>query len=259
VLGLREPDSGTHRRSAASTPGGIRGGRRQKIGAALQTTALQDKITPREALHLFGSFYRNRDLPRPAHRDGSALTEKADAPVRHAVGRAAAAARARARLRQPSRDLVLLDEPTERPRSPIPPRVCTPAIHGMKRDGHTVLLTTHQLDEAEALCDRIAVIDRGRIAATGATREITALSSAPPTVSVVTDRPLRPEALAALPGVSDLDATGTVARFRSADVNRTLAALLAIVASDGAQITELHVQRASLEDVFLELTGGAVH
>jgi ABC-2 type transport system ATP-binding protein len=255
VIGLREPDSGQveicgidarrHPREA-----------RQKIGAALQTTALHDRITPREALVLFGAFYRHREDPdRLIERFG--LADKAGAPFDSlSGGQRQRLALALAFVNRP--EIVLLDEPASgldaRSR-----RELHAEILRMKADGHTVLLTTHNLDEAEALCDRIAVIDRGRIAATGATREITALSSAPPTVSVVTDRPLRPEALAALPGVSDLAVTGTAARFRSADVNRTLAALLAIAVSDGAQITELHVQRASLEDVFLELTGGAGH
>jgi ABC-2 type transport system ATP-binding protein len=255
VIGLREPDAGTveicgidarrHPREA-----------RQKVGAALQTTALHDKITPREALVLFGAFYRHRTSPEQLI-DRFGLTDKADAPFDTlSGGQRQRLALALAFVNAP--ELVLLDEPT----TGLDAR-SRRELHGeilrMKADGHTVLLTTHNLDEAEALCDRIAVIDKGRIAATGATREIIARSSAPPTVSVVTNRPFRQGALAALREASDLVATENTARFRTTNVNAALADLVAVVAAEGVEITDLHVQRASLEDVFLELTGGAVH
>jgi ABC-2 type transport system ATP-binding protein len=254
VIGLREPDSGhveicgidARRRPREA---------RQKIGASLQTTALHDKITPREALVLFGTFYRRRADPRELiQRFG--LAEKADASFDSlSGGQRQRLALALAFVNRP--EIVLLDEPTSgldaRSR-----RELHAEILRMKADGHTVLLTTHYLDEAEALCDRIAVIHKGVIAATGATREIVARSSATPAVSLVTDRPLPPSALAALGGATDLVVTDSKVRFRTTDVNGTLAALVGLAAAAGVEITELHVQRASLEDVFLELTGGAV-
>jgi ABC-2 type transport system ATP-binding protein len=125
----------------------------------------------------------------------------------------------------------------------------------MKADGHTVLLTTHDIDEAESLCDRIAVIDKGRIAAIGATREIVARSSAEPIVSVTTTRPLDPAALAALDGCHESICDGARAQFRTGDPNRSIAALVALLDAQGIRIVDLSVHTASLEDVFLELTG----
>ena len=101
VIGLREPDSGSIEVcgiDARRHPREVK----QKIGAALQTTALQDKITPREALTLFGSFYAQR-LPAGELLERFGLDRQGRRAVRHAVGRPAAAARARARVRQPAR------------------------------------------------------------------------------------------------------------------------------------------------------------
>jgi ABC-2 type transport system ATP-binding protein len=255
VIGLREPDAGTVEIAGIDARRRPRDAR-QKIGAALQMTALHDKITPREALVLFGAFYRRRARPEQLiERFG--LADKADVAFDTlSGGQRQRLALALAFVNEP--ELVLLDEPTTgldaRSR-----RELHAEILRMKQDGHTVLLTTHNLDEAEALCDRIAVIHHGVIAATGATREIVARSSAMPAVSLVTDRPLPSDALAALPDVNELALTDTTARFRTHDVNGTLAALVALASAHGAAITELHVQRASLEDVFLELTGGPVH
>ncbi len=151
-------------------------------------------------------------------------------------------------------ELVLLDEPT----TGLDAR-SRRDLHGeilrMKADGHTVLLTTHDIAEAESLCDRIGVIDKGRIAAIGATREIVARSSAEPVVSVTTTQPIDPAALAALDGCHDVICDGPRAQFRTGDVNRSIAALVAFLDAQGIRIVELRVHTASLEDVFLELTG----
>jgi ABC-2 type transport system ATP-binding protein len=129
----------------------------------------------------------------------------------------------------------------------------------MKQEGHTVLLTTHYIEEAEALCDRIAIIDRGTIIATGSPRELIARSSAMQTVSLVTAAAVDPVALARLPAVEDVVCDGPAARFRTSDVQRTLAALMTLVADQQIDFIELHVQKASLEDVFLQLTAAGAH
>src|SRR5688572_25117921 len=161
IVGLREPDAGqlevcgldarTRQREV-----------KQKVGVALQSTSLQDTITPREALRLFGSFYHQRVTPETL-LERFALTEKADARVETlSGGQRQRLALALAFVNRPQ--LVFLDEPTTG-LDPHGRRELHGAIARMKADGYTVLFTTHYLDEAEQLCDRVAIIDRGRIVA----------------------------------------------------------------------------------------------
>ncbi len=250
LVGLREPDSGELEVcgvDARRNPREVK----QKIGVALQTTSLQDKITPREALRLFGSFYRDRVAPE-ALIERFALTEKADACFDTlSGGQRQRLAIALAFVNRPQ--LVFLDEPTTG-LDPQSRRELHAAIARMKADGYTVLFTTHYLDEAEHLCDRVAIVDRGRIVAEGRPRELIAQSSAVQSVTLVTSRPLDRAKLAALPGVSDVVAEGTESRFQTSNANVTLGALTAWLAESRTEVVELKVKKASLEDVFLKLT-----
>ncbi len=250
VIGLREPDEGTIEIcgiDARRRPREVK----QKIGAALQTTALQDKITPREALGLFGTFYR-RSTSAAELLDRFALADKADVPFDTlSGGQRQRLALALAFVNEP--ELVFLDEPT----AGLDPR-SRRELHGeiarLKEDGHTVLLTTHYLDEAEALCDRVAIISRGKIVAAGAPRELVGRSGALPAVSVWAAQQLPDDVFTDLPGLDELQLTGDSARFTSSSVNQAVTALLARLEARAIEITELRVQRTNLESVFLELT-----
>jgi ABC-2 type transport system ATP-binding protein len=251
VVGLREPDEGTIEVCGVDARRQPREAK-QKIGAALQTTSLQDKITPREALALFGSFYRLR-VPPGALLERFGLIEKADAPFDTlSGGQRQRLALALAFVNRP--ELVLLDEPTTGLDAQAR-RDLHGEIGRMKQDGHTVLLTTHDIDEAEALCDRLAVIDKGRIVAIGETREIVSRSSAEPAVLLIASAVLQPEMFAAVPGVRALACDGHTARFLTHSINESVAGTIAALNARAIEIVELHVQRANLEDVFLELTG----
>jgi ABC-2 type transport system ATP-binding protein len=251
AIGLREPDGGQIEIcgiDARRDPRGVR----QKIGAALQTTALQDKITAREAIRLFGSFYRERSDPA-ALLERFALTDKADAPFDTlSGGQRQRLALALAFVNKP--ELVFLDEPTAG-LDPHARRELHEQIARMKREGDTVLLTTHHIDEAEQLCDRIAIIDRGHIVASGTPRDLIAQSPAIPEVSVETRQPLEAAWLAGLPGVREIAVDGSRARFRTAAVNDAIAALTAGLSARTIDLIELRVRKATLEDVFLDLTG----
>jgi ABC-2 type transport system ATP-binding protein len=251
IIGLREPDTGTIEVcgiDARKHPREVK----QKIGVALQTTALQDKITPREALGLFGSFYKDPVRPQELI-DRFALAEKADAAVDTlSGGQRQRLALALAFVNKP--ELVFLDEPTSGLDAQSR-RELRGEIKQMKQDGHTVLLTTHYIEEAEQLCDRIGIIDQGRIIATGAPRELIASSRETPAVSIETVQPLDAASLAALPGVQDLTCDGSTARFRSANINLTIEELMRLLRAQSIELTELHVQKATLEDVLIELTG----
>lgn len=250
LTGLREPDAGEIEvcgLDARRQPRAVK----QKIGAALQSTALQDQITPREALRLFGAFYRERTEPE-ALLQRFGLAEKADA--RFATlsgGQRQRLALALAFVNRP--ELVLLDEPTTG-LDPQSRRELHREIVRMKRDGCTVLLTTHYLDEAEQLCDRVAILDRGRIVATGTPRELMARSNALQAVTLVTSRVVGENRLATLPAIEGLVCVENVARFRTTDAIAVLAALTRVLDAQQIDIVDLQIKRSSLEDVFLGLT-----
>ncbi len=250
TIGLREPDAGSIEIcgiDARQRPRDVK----QKIGAALQTTALQDKITPREALALFGSFYRDRANPDQL-LDRFALTDKADAAFDTlSGGQRQRLALALAFVNKP--ELVFLDEPTAG-LDPHSRRELHGEIARMKKDGHTVLLTTHYIDEAQELCDRIAVIHQGRIVATGAPRDLIGRSDRLPMVTMTTAQPIDPAVWTGLSSIEGLSFEATRAQFRTRDVNGVVADILTRLRTRGIVVTELHVQKATLEDVFLELT-----
>ena len=254
LLGLREPDAGEIRIcgiDARAHPRDVK----QRIGAALQTTSLQDRITPREALALYGGFYARPAAPDHLLRRFS-LADKADVAFDTlSGGQRQRLALALAFVNTP--DVVFLDEPTSG-LDPHARRELHAEIAGMKRDGHTVLLTTHYLDEAEALCDRIAIIDRGRLVATGSPHALMARSTASERILIVTDPPLDAPTLEALPGVRTVRPVDGGAELHAESAPQTVAALMRLIASRNAELVELHVQKASLEDVFLEMTGTAL-
>ena len=154
-------------------------------------------------------------------------------------------------------ELVFLDEPTAG-LDPQSRRELHGEIARMKDDGATVLLTTHYLNEAEALCDRVAVINRGRIVASGTPRELIASSNAVPTVGLTTVQRLDRAWLDRVPGIENLSvgADATSVRFRTRDVRPVVARVLGELEARAIDIVELHVSKATLEDVFLDLTGG---
>ena len=253
VLGLREPDTGDIEVcgvDARRRPHVVK----QKIGAVLQTIALQDKITPREALSLFASFYNA--TADPSHLlQRFALDDKADVHFDTlSGGQRQRLAVALAFVNNP--ELIFLDEPTTG-LDPQSRRELHAEIAGMKRDGHTVLLTTHYMDEAEQLCDRIAIIDRGRIIAAGPPRSLIAASTGLQSVTLAAARPVEPAWLANVPGVEDLHCNNLEVRFRTATVNASIAALMRVLDEHHIELTELQVRKASLEDVFLALTADA--
>ena len=251
IVGLRAPDAGHIEIcgiDARRHPREVK----QRIGATLQTTSLQGRITPREAIRLFGSFYRVHAEPEPLLAR-FALSDKADAAFDTlSGGQRQRVALALAFVNSP--ELVFLDEPTAGLDAQTR-RDLRDQIAGMKQQGHTVLLTTHDLGEAQQICDRIAIINHGRIVATGAPRELTARSAALATVTLWTSAPIDAVALAGFSGVQDLACEGNSTRFRTPDPGQTLAELTRWLSEQGIGVTELHVQKATLEDVFVELTG----
>jgi ABC-2 type transport system ATP-binding protein len=250
LVGLRTPDAGDIEicgLDARRQPRAVK----ERIGVALQTTALPDKLTPREALRLFGAFYRRRlDPASVLGRFG--LTEKADAGFETlSGGQRQRLALALAFQHEP--ELVVLDEPTTG-LDPLSRRELHALIARLKADGCTILLTTHQLTEAEALCDRVAIIDRGKIVATGTPGELAAQARGLHAVVFRVRTPLAAAQLAALPAASAITGQATDWRLRTSDPAATLAALMALLTASRTELLDLQVQRGSLEEVFLALT-----
>ena len=254
IIGLREPDGGEIEVAgidARRDPRSVK----QRIGAVLQTTSLQDKITPREALTLFAAFYHHASRPDDLLQR-FALVDKADASFDSlSGGQRQRLALALAFVSRP--ELVFLDEPTSG-LDPQSRRELHADIGRMKADGHTVLLTTHYIDEAEQLCDRIAIIDRGQIIASGAPRDLIAGSTTHQSVSLVTETVLDAATFAGIPGVEDLAFDGTRTTFRTATVSRTLGEVLQRLDAHRVTVTDLTVRKATLEDVFMRLTSGSM-
>lgn len=254
VIGLRKPDSGSIRLcdiDAVAHPEKVK----QLIGAQLQATALQDKITPREAISLFAAFY---DKPAKTGDliDRFSLQEKADQPFDSlSGGQKQRLALALAFVNNPQ--VLFLDEPTTG-LDPQSRRELHGAIETMRRDGRTVLLTTHYIEEAHQLCDRIAIIDHGQIIATGTPDELIAQAKALPRIVLQTSRPMDKDQLKRLPGVQDADWKLDRGRLKTNQVSQTVIELVKLLDAQQNELIDLHISKPSLEDVFIELTGSSL-
>lgn len=250
LVGLREADAGE------LTVGGIDMRRqpreaKQRIGVALQSPALPGRITPREALRLLGKFYRDR-IASGALLERFNLVAQADTVFeRLSGGQQQRLALAVAFVNRP--ELVVLDEPTSG-LDPQSRREILAEIARLKADGHTVLLSTHQLDEAEQACDRLAIIDHGRIVATGSPRELVARAAAKQSVTLMTSRPLQPEHAMRIAGEETVMLNGETARWQTADAIATTAAIAGLLTEQRIEMVDLQIRKASLESVFLDLT-----
>jgi ABC-2 type transport system ATP-binding protein len=252
VIGLRRPDEGD---IAVCGLDAVRDARRvkQRVGVALQATALPDKLTPREALRLFASFYKN-PVDTDALIEQFSLQEKAGAKFETmSGGQRQRLAIALAVINDP--DVLFLDEPTAG-LDPQSRRELHDVIRRTRAAGKTVVLTTHYIEEAQQLCDRLAVVDHGQIIATGTPAELVANAKAPPRVSFTAARPLEPARLTRLAAVTAATATGPSARLDTTSPGQTIIDLVNLIQSDqGNELIDLAVHKPSLEDVFIELTG----
>jgi ABC-2 type transport system ATP-binding protein len=227
---------------------------RPRIGVMLQEGGLYPGIHPLEALELFASYYDDPDDPERLLRLVGLDDSRQTLVRRMSGGQQQRLSLALALVGKPQ--LVFLDEPTAG-MDPHARATTWSMIRDLRDHGTTVVLTTHAMDEAEHLCDRLAIIDHGRLVACDTPQELTTLAAAEETTfTTVTGLPIG--ALAVHLGL----AAGTVREVRPGDylvdaaaTPALLAALTAWLAEQGALISELRAGRRSLEDVFLRLTG----
>ncbi|HSQ58761.1 MAG TPA: ABC transporter ATP-binding protein [Gemmata sp.] len=229
---------------------------RRKIGISLQETRLSDKLTVRETVTLFRSFYPAGPTPDEAiARVG--LEEKARAYVdKLSGGQRQRLAVATALVGDP--ELLFLDEPTTG-LDPQSRRSLWDVIRGIKDRGRTVIITTHYMDEAERLCDRVAVIDRGRVIALGTPAELITRVGGEHVIDLILDsgtqaRPAR-EDLMKLPTVQSVHEEGERVTLTAGEPHRALPSLLDLIRENGVKIAGLTTRTATLEDVFVTLTG----
>ena len=154
-------------------------------------------------------------------------------------------------------ELLFLDEPTTG-LDPQSRRQLWELIESFKADGRTILLTTHYMDEAERLCDRVAIVDHGRIIALGTPREL--IAGAPGGARARVRHcwgaaPSTLQALRSLEGVCEADRRDGTYRLQVDELHRAMPALLQELRRQGAQLSELRTHSATLEDVFVSLTG----
>ncbi len=227
---------------------------RQRLGSQLQETKLADKLTVRETLRLFRSFYR-RGSSVDEVLEVVQLTEKRNAWVsKLSGGQRQRLAVACALVCQP--DVLFLDEPTTG-LDPQSRRQLWDVIVKFRAGGGTILLTTHYMEEAERLCDRVAVMDHGHIIALGTPRQLIASLGAEHVVefALADEAQVDDAVLQALPGVADLRRDDGKTRLTVARVHETIPSLLRLLGERGAALSELTTHHATLEDVFLSLTG----
>ena len=249
--GLRTPDSGRvsvcgldPQRSGTSY--------KQQIGAVLQSTALPEKLRVSEALKLFASFYsRRRDTTDLLRRFG--LEEKRNTSYMHlSGGQKQRLALALALVNEPK--VVFLDEPTAG-LDPQVRREMYDIIEELRRENKTILLTTHYIEEAERLCDRVAIIDQGRVIALGTPRDLKHRSAGTTRIEVRLARSESGAALRKLEGVADcLELDGSYV-LHSTRVPQTIVALVKHLEAQRNELASLEISAPSLEDIFLELTG----
>ncbi len=228
---------------------------RQRLGVALQETKLADRLTVAEVIRLFHSFYR---LGRTVEEvlDVVELGEKRDAWVEKlSGGQRQRLAIACALVGDP--DVLFLDEPTTG-LDPQSRRQLWDVVATFKRGGGTVVLTTHYMEEAERLCDRVAVMDHGKVIALGTPRQLVASLGAEEVVEFTLKEGSAPPSeavLAALPDVRAVRRDGTRYTLTVSEVHRAVPGLLAELQRGGVEMTALVTHHATLEDLFLSLTG----
>jgi ABC-2 type transport system ATP-binding protein len=249
--GLRQPDSGKVS-VCGMDPQRAGDAYKQIIGGVLQSTSLPEKIKVHEALELFSSFYnRRRSIPDLLKRFG--LEEKRGAFYSQlSGGQKQRLALAMALLNEPR--VLFFDEPTAG-LDPQVRREIYEIIQELRSEKKTILLTTHYIEEAERLCDRVAIVDAGKVIATGTPRELKQNSAGTTRIEVRLVKPEEADVLKKLEGVADCRAFDGYFVVHSPQPPKTIVALVKHLEATNNELAGLEIAAPSLEDVFIELTG----
>jgi ABC-2 type transport system ATP-binding protein len=257
IEGLRRPDAGIARVAGYDTRKELHKVK-EVIGVQLQSTSLFDLLTVEEIVRMYASFYRTSVPIQPLLED-VILVEKAKSRVKTlSGGQKQRLAIALALVNDPL--VVFLDEPTTG-LDPQARRVLWDIVLSLKGKGKTVVLSTHYMEEAEVLCDRICLMDQGLVVALDTPRNLVNLLQAQSTVEFrVLQAPPRMEQslynmLASLKGIKRVESHDEVFVLSTDDLQLSLIDLMQFTAKCGIQVTNLKTRTATLEDVFLHLAG----
>jgi len=251
--GLRAPDSGAVQ-VCGMEPRGSGESYKHHIGGVLQATALPDKMQVAEALDLFASFYPRRKSTDDLLKRFD-LTEKRNAFYSQlSGGQKQRLALAMALVHDPQ--VIFLDEPT----AGLDPQVRREIyllVEQLRSEKKTLLLTTHYIEEAERLCDRVAIIDQGRVIALGTPRELKGRAGGEGStrIEVRLAQPELPATLLELEGVRDCTKVNGSYVLHSSRAPQTIVALVKYLDLHGNELQSLEMASHTLEDVFIELTG----
>ncbi len=251
--GLRQPTSGsvsvlgldpkTHSRKL-----------KERLGIQLQTTSLPTELTVRELLQLFASFYESAQT-------AEAILEKVDLESQSGQKADTLSGGQKQRLvvgialiHDP--ELVMLDEPTTG-LDPKARRDLHQVVRDLRDQGRTTLMTTHYIEEAELLCDRVIILRQGEIVADGSPFDLVGQSSESSTIWIHVDGAMDPAPMLAA-GAESLGEQGVHHKFSTADPTATILALGDMLRSQRLQLIDLRLKRPTLEDVYLELMGAEI-
>jgi ABC-2 type transport system ATP-binding protein len=252
--GLRAPDSGRLEVLGIDV-GAHPDALKQRIGVTLQTAELYPKLTIVEVIDLFRSFYA-RTLPTEQLIDFLDLGERRNGRTKElSGGQRQRLAVALALVNDP--EVIFLDEPTTG-LDPAARRSLWALVEQLQAQGKTILLTTHYMEEAEALCDRLAIMDHGHILELGTVAELVSRRFKEKAVQFDRIEALDDARLAAMTAVTNVRHDDGVVLVYSSDIPGTIQDLLAATEQLGVEAENLTIRRATLEDVFLDLTGRAL-
>jgi ABC-2 type transport system ATP-binding protein len=253
--GLRRADSGRVtvlgldvRRSARAI--------KRRIGVQLQSTSLLPDLTVFAQVQLFARLYGcplSHDEILSLLRQVGLGEKAAMLPETLSGGQQQRLSLALALVNRP--EIVFLDEPTTG-LDPQSRRALWAIIRGLRRQGKTVVLTTHYMEEAEALCDRVAIIDFGKLVALDTPGAL--INSLAGVSSITTSAYLPLAAIRSLPCISAMQRDGARLRLQTDDVALSLRAILDLAEAQGVSLHDLHIKQPNLEDVFLNLTGRTI-
>lgn len=254
LIGLRERDGGRVQVTGFD-PAQEGDAVKAQIGVQLQQTELFPLLSVEEILHLFASFYRD-SKPVDELLELVGLQERRKAKYRHlSGGQKQRLSLALTLINDPA--LVFLDEPTTG-LDPQARRALWEIVEQMREQGKTVLLTTHYMEEAEVLCQRVAVIDHGKILALGTPRDLVDEFVPERAIEIALAAGVDASSLEGLSGATRVVTKNGSAAIYTTDIRKTMASLLEVAGESALSLDSLRIQRGTLEDVFLHLTGRTI-